>query len=335
MLNKFGKKWHLLGVWGLILFNLLLLTQAVVMAQSSASEIKTLLIDLWPEYDQPETLVIYHVELAPSTALPARVTFQLPGYLEKMHVVAVERDGVLVEVNPDAIELKKEGDKLWLSFSSPVPKIQFEYYDPVILTKQDQKRQLSFDFVAADEVEKLTIQVQQPSGAGDFSMAPAPSTTFTGRDGLKYHAVEIAGLATAETATVTANYSRSSDVLSAQSSSGENAEHAPDLAGANVEAPPNENLTLGYTLIGIGAALLLGVGGYWWWSKRMAAPSPATGGPVRGQKRKVRAKRVKAMAQAQAALPAGSISSFCYRCGATLREDANFCHVCGAERRKG
>jgi hypothetical protein len=335
MVNKFVKKWRLLGVWALILFSLLLLTQAAVMAQSSAIEIKTLLVELWPEYDRPETLVIYHVELAPSTALPAQVTFRLPGYLEKMHVVAVERDGVLVEVNPDSIELKKEGDKLWLSFSSPVPKIQFEYYDPMILTKQEQNRQLSFDFVAADEVEKLTVQVQQPSGAGDFSMAPAPSTTFTGSDGLKYHAVEIAGLAAPETATVTADYTRPSDELSAQRLNGENAEHAPDLAGANAEVPPNGNLTLGYTLMGVGAALLLGVGGYWWWSKRRASPSPATRGPVQGQKRKVGAKKVKAMAQTQAASSASSISNFCYRCGATVREEANFCHVCGAERRKG
>jgi hypothetical protein len=263
------------------------------------------------------------------------VTFQLPGYLEEMHVVAVERDDILVEVNPDTIELKKEGDKLWLSFSTPVPRFQFEYYDPVISTKQGQERQLSFDFTAADDVEKLTIQVQQPVGAEEFSMIPAPSRNFTGSDGLKYHAVEIAGLAAAEMVTVRADYTRPSDVLSAQSLSGENAEHAPDLVGASVETPPNENLTLGYTLIGIGAALLLGVGGYWWWSKRMASPSQVATGPAQRPKRKVRAKQVKVMAQAQAASSASSTSNFCYRCGAPLREEANFCHVCGAERRKG
>jgi hypothetical protein len=316
--NKFIKKWGLSGLGGLILFSLLVLSQAAVMAQSSAIEIKTLLIDLWPEYDRPETLVIYHVELAPSTGLPAQVTFQLPGYLEEMHVVAVERDGILLEVNPDTIELKKEGDN----------------YDPLILTKQGQERQLSFDFTAADDVEKLTIQVQQPVGAEEFSMTPAPSRNFTGSDGLRYHAVEIAGLAAAETVTVRADYTLPNDVLSAQSLGSENAEHAPDLVGASVEGFPSENLTLGYTLIGVGAALLLGVGGYWWWSKRMASPSPVVRSRAQRQKRKVRAKQVKVMPQIQAASSASSIGNFCYRCGAPLREEANFCHFCGTERRK-
>jgi hypothetical protein len=332
--EKFVKKWSWLGI-GILLSSLLFLAQAVAMAQSAPAQLKTLLIELWPEYDRPETLVIYHVELAPSTSLPAQLTFRLPGYLEKMHVVAVEREGILVEVSPDSIELKKEGDTLLLSFSTPVPKVQLEYYDPVILTKQGQKRQLNFDLVASYEVEKVTIQVQEPSQAENFSMAPAPSTTFTGNDGFKYNTVEIAGLAANETLTVTASYTRQNDELSAQNLSGQNAEHAPDLA-VTKEAPPNENLTPGYTLIGIGAALLLGVVGYWWWSKRTAPRPRGATRPAQRQKRRAAAvKPVKVTTEPQSASPASLTSNFCYRCGAALREEGNFCHVCGAERRKG
>lgn len=332
-MEKFVKKWPWLGIG--ILLSFLFLAQAAAMAQSAPAQLKTLLIELWPEYDRPETLVIYHVELAPSTSLPAQLTFRLPGYLEKMHVVAVEREGILVEVSPDSIELKKEGNNLLLSFSTPVPKIQFEYYDPVILTKQGQKRQLNFNFVAADEVEKVTIQVQKPSQAMNFSMAPAPSATFTGNDGLKYNTVEIASLTANETLTVTASYTRQSDELSAQNLSGENAEHAPDLAVTR-EAPPNENLTLGYTLIGIGVALFLGVVGYGWWSRRTAPRPRVATRPAQRQKRRAAAvKPVKVTTEPQPASPASLTSNFCYRCGAALREEANFCHVCGAERRKG
>jgi hypothetical protein len=116
--------------------------------------------------------------------------------------------------------------------------------------------------------------------------------------------------------------------LSAPLTVGTNAEHAADLPVVT-EPPANQNLTLGYTLIGIGVVLLLGVGGYWLWSKRIASVAAARSG--RRQKRKTGSKPVKVTAQALSPSPAGN---FCYRCGSPLREDANFCHVCGAERRK-
>jgi hypothetical protein len=260
------------------------------------------------------------------------LTFRLPGYLEKMHVVAVERDDGLVEVSPDAIQLRHEGDQLLLSFSTPAPKVQFEYYDPVIMKKEGQTRELNFDFIAAYETEKATFQVQEPAGAENFAMTPAASASFTGRDGLKYNSIEVAGLAANETFHLTATYTRASDELSAQLVGGTNAnaEHAADLAVV-AEPPPNENLTLGYTLIGIGMVVLLGVAGYWWWSKQKVSTEVVRPGP-RPNKRKAAAKPAsKATSQAQ---PSATTGSFCYRCGAALREDSNFCHVCGAERRK-
>lgn len=301
------------------------------MAQSSPGQIKNLSVELWPEYDQPQTLVIYHVELTPTT-LPAQLTFRLPGYLERMHVVAMERDDGLVEVSPDAIQLRHEGDHLLLTFSTPVPKVQFEYYDPVVMKQEGQKRQLNFDFIAAYETEKATFQVQEPAGAENFAMTPAASASFTGRDGLKYNSIEVVGLAANETFNLTATYTRASDELSAQLIGGTNAnaEHAADLA-VIAEPPPNQNLTLGYTLIGIGVAVLLGVAGYWGWSKRKISAKVARPGP-RPNKRKAAAKPAgKVTPQPQSIPPTGS---FCYRCGAGLREDSNFCHVCGAERRK-
>ncbi|MBI1880550.1 MAG: zinc ribbon domain-containing protein [Chloroflexi bacterium] len=308
------------------------LIQALVMAQSSPGKIKNLMVELWPEYDRPETLVIYHVELAASTALPAQVTLRLPGYLEKMHVVAVERDGRLVQVSPDTIELRHEGDKLLLTFSTPAPKIQFEYYDAVILKKEGTKRQLNFDFTASDAIENAVFQVQEPLQAEAFTITPAPSTSFTGSDGLKYNAVEIAGMAANENITLSASYTRTNDELSAPKIGGANAEHAADLpVVAETEPPANQNLWLGYALIGLGAALLLGVGGYWWWSKR--AVTARASRPALRQKRKAGATPVKVTAPAPPAAP--SSGNFCYRCGAILREDANFCHSCGAERRKG
>lgn len=321
---KLGELWRLLGV-GLTLF---FLGQSTAMAQTAVNQLKSLEIELWPEFDRPETLVIYHVELPTETALPAQVTFQLPGYLEKMHVVAVERNGGLVEMPPDAFELRLEGDQRLLTITASAPRLQFEYYDPAILKKEGSKRDLKFDFTASYAAEKFTFRVQEPGQAENFTTTPAASTSFSGTDGFKYHTIEIAGLAANEQITLAARYTKPTNELSAPVTVGANAEHAADLPAVS-EPPANQNLTIGYTLIGIGVVLLLGVGGYWVWSKRIAPAAAAR--PRAGPKRKRVAKSVKVTAAVESASPAGK---FCYRCGAALREDAGFCHVCGAERRK-
>lgn len=327
-MKKLIKNWQWWGIG--VLLGFLFLAPATAVAQSSPGQIKNLLVELWPEYDQPQTLVIYHVELASTMVLPVQLTFRLPGYLEKMHVVAVERDGGLVEVSPDTIQLRHEGENLLLTFSAPAPKVQFEYYDPMIMKQEGQKRQLNFDFTASYQTEKATFQVQEPVEAENFAMTPAASTSFTGNDGLKYDSIEIPGLAANGTFNLTASYTRASDGLSTQLVGGANGEHAADLAVV-AEPPPNQNLTLGYTLIGIGAAVLLGVVGYWWWSKRNVSAKIVRPGP-RPNRRKAAAKSAnKTNPQPQ---PIPATGNFCYRCGASLREDSNFCHVCGAERRK-
>jgi len=225
------------------------------------------------------------------------------------------------------------GHALLLTFSTPVPRIQFEYYDASILTKQGAERQLNFEVVSSYPTEKALFQVQEPFQAEKFTLTPPASSTFTGADGLTYAVLDIPALARDETFSLTANYSRATDVLSAQNLAGPPAEHAADLPPA-AESPvaqplANENLTLGYGLIGIGVTLLLGVVVYWLWSKK------ATPAKVRLASR--RPKRIAKPVEASAPVTspaAGPTRNFCYRCGVTLREDANFCHSCGAERRR-
>jgi hypothetical protein len=284
----------------------------VARAQSSAISFKNLLVEIWPEYDRPEVLVIYRGELSPTTSLPAQLTFRLPGYLEAMHAVAVERDGVLVDVAPAVIELRHEGEDLLLIFSTDSPNIQFEYYDPVILSRQNQNRQLAFQFVVPYNLEIAIFEVQEPVQAEDFSLTPEAGNTFIGRDGLTYHTIQLADLTPSDTFELSATYQR-------------------DTTGLSItETPARGNLNLGYVLIGGGVLLLLAVGGYWWWSThRQAEPGPPRRSATRPKSRR------KGRQKESDKTPTVSSGGFCYRCGTALRTDANFCHVCGAERRGG
>jgi len=60
---------------------------ATAMAQSPA--IDNLVVQLWPEYDRPETLIIYQGQLVADASLPTTLTFEIPARVETMHAVAI------------------------------------------------------------------------------------------------------------------------------------------------------------------------------------------------------------------------------------------------------
>jgi hypothetical protein len=316
------------------LIALCLLFSVEVQAQATP-QFENMLVELWPEYDRPEVLMIYRAELKSTTALPVQLTFRLPGYIGEMNAVAVERDGVLVDVDPEVIEQRREGDDLILTFPATSPRIQFEYYDPVILTRQNQTRQLAFQFSAPYSVEVVTFEVQEPLQAENFSLTPAPNDTFTGRDGLKYHTIQVADLAPADTFELTATYQRATTELSAQQLA-RNAPSQPSNISVITEPSAGESFNLGSVLIGGGVLLLLIGGGYWWLSQRQTEPARLPRRTAR-PKRRTKAKPARRGAgdnptehdEPKSATTGG----FCYRCGTALRDDANFCHNCGAERR--
>lgn len=312
----------------LLLFCLLVVGSGTIKAQSNLPEVKNLLVELWPEYDRPEVLVIYRVELSPETSLPAQLTFRLPGRIETMHAVALEQDGALFQVTPDSFELRHDGDDLLFTLSSNSPKFQFEYYDAAILSQQGQTRRLTFNFSAPYQIEAATFEVQEPFQAEDFALVPQPSSSFVGSNGLKYNLVEVAGLAPAETVELSASYRRSIDELSAKSLGIGLAGPTTDPAAPGSTLAPN--FTWGYLLLGVGLVLLLGAGLAWWWVERvkMGGPQPP---PAR---RPGRRKKAGPAGKAQARPAAQSRLQFCFKCGTALRPEANFCHHCGTERRR-
>jgi|GEM_PF-290627 len=326
---------------------MVLLYLPAAQAQSSP-KLTNLLVELWPEYDRPEVLVIYRGELDPDTQLPAVLTFRLPGYIEDMHAVAAEQAGNLVDANPDSVELRPEGDDTLFTFATPSRRIQFEYYDPNILSKQGQTRQLDFQFTAPAEIDMTTFEVQEPFEATEFSLTPPPDESFISADGLRYNNLEVAGLAANDTFSLTATYQRATDELSIEALnrdtgalSGPPSSEPVDLdetgPGGALES---QNFSLGYLLIGAGALLLVGTGVYWWWSSRVrtepgleSVPSKKGRRPVRRRQRTTTSRRETKKAAAPLPSPAQESAGFCYRCGASLRPGSNFCHICGAERR--
>ncbi|MEE8390932.1 MAG: hypothetical protein V3S14_09090, partial [Anaerolineae bacterium] len=129
-------------------------------AQSSPPSFQTLSISLWPEFDRPDVLVIYRGELSTDTELPAQLTFRIPGYVESMHAVAARQDDALFNVDPASIEWTRAGDEAWLSFPTALPGIHLEYYDPVILSKQGQTRQITYTLFVPYDIGTALFEIQ-------------------------------------------------------------------------------------------------------------------------------------------------------------------------------
>jgi hypothetical protein len=326
----------------LLVISLLIFSQQLVQAQSSTVRLNSLMVELWLEYDHPEVLVIYRGQLSPDTALPATVAFPIPAYVDEMHAVAIEDNGELFNVNPDTIELGSQDDTRLLSFQVTAPGFQFEYYDPEILTRQDQLRRLDYTFITAHPIDTLVLEVQEPVQAQDFLMTPEPERSFVAQNTLPHHTVRRSNLDPGQTVGLSASYSRATDAPSVGSVPSGPPEEPLNIAVIS-GTPISENLNIGYILLGAGLLLLLGTGGYWWWSKRSgteleARPLGAAGAPPgRLRKKKNNGQPARRVVEVQSPRsPAASVpgGGYCYRCGTALRPDAEFCHACGAQRRR-
>ena len=327
------KRYLRLGCFLLVVIGCISWFIAVVAGQSPDLALDTFLVELWPEYDRPEVLVISQGAVSPETPLPVQLAIPLPDYIENLHVVAVRQNGVLMEADPDAFELRREAGQLTLMLAlSDSRQFHFEYYDPVILTRQADARTINYQLLAPYRVKSATIQIQEPFATQDFSMTPAAENTRLGQDGLRYNDFQVPNFAKADTLALSATYRRSSDQLSTQMLAAESGDTPPavDVAPAAVSSDDN----FGYILIGIGLILLIGATGSWWWSKRKAAQTR----PVRRRAKPSPRRKPKPAAQSRPQRPVKSTATqtggFCYRCGTPLRDDSNFCHHCGAERRR-
>ncbi len=323
-----------LTAWILIF---LIAAAALPAAAQSPPKFGELTVELWPEYDQPDVLVIYRASLSSDTELPATVTFRLPARIADVHAVAVERNGGLFNLPQENILQERSGDELRLTVTTDEPNLHLEYYDDGLLTTDGNSRQLDYSFVSDYAIEDGRFQLQTPLQAQSFSMTPAPSDSFTDSNGFSYQAIEPTGLAAGDAVQLSATYQRSTDAPSVQflaPSAPPGSDQATDVQVVTDEAPNSANFSLGYILIGVGIVLLLATGGYWWWSTRQApVAGPAQRGP-RPNRRQKRAGGSKARSRSSADAGSGRGGGYCYQCGTAMRSDSRFCHVCGAERRE-
>ena len=114
-------------------------------------------VQIWPDYDQPSVLVIYHYILADDVSLPATLDLRVPIDVSVNAVATSDGSGGLLTAKYDR---KVDGDWAVLTMTTDSRNIQVEYYNDYQL--DGQTHQFEYTWPGNYPVDMFIATVQQP-----------------------------------------------------------------------------------------------------------------------------------------------------------------------------
>ena len=299
----------------LILVFLLLISLSSTASAQQNLVLPQVEVDLWPEYDRPSMLVINHILLPESVNLPLAFSFRIPAAAGTPSAVAYPQDGQLLTI---PYEVNEAGDWVEINFQAPSRQLQIEYYDPG-LVKEGSQRSFKYTWPGGYAVNSFVVQVQQPKAASNLQISPSLGSNVSESDGLVYHTAQVGSLAENQTFSITINYEKATDTLTA-------ADLPVEPSGSLNEAAAGRfpfTSVLPWFLGALGIFLIAG-GLIWYWRS--------------GQEPTPRRKRSR-QTSGNSAPPASDLSEseyiYCHQCGKRAAPGDRFCRACGAPLRSG
>lgn len=289
----------------LIFFVLLMFFVPLTVRAQEAVPFQKLVVELWPEYDDPGVLVIYRGILSPQVTLPAQVTLTMPAEAGQPNAVAVK--GAEDQLMSVQFERVVKGDTAEVSFTSTSEEIQFEYYDPG-LEKNGAQRAYIYRWPGNHPVNSAIFQVQKPRGSSNVEISPAFGESFQGSDGLTYFRSGESSLELGQEKTIHVEYSKTAEGLSigdqpVQPSTAVEPRISLSFQGRNL---------IPWILGGVGLILIVvAVGLYWRFGTQIGKAHKSGVGQQSGKQ------------------VLSDQSSYCPQCGSRTSENDRFCRVCG------
>ena len=302
----------------LILGLFLLVPAAQAQGITSLAELE---VDLWPEYDRPDVLVIYKAKLPADVSLPADVTFKIPTVSGEPYAVAVRQmDGGLLNAT---YTRQVEGDWALITITATMQDIQLEYYDPQI-EKDGNERIYQYVWPGDYNVDLMRMVIQQPIGANQMSVEPnLGSFTQISGDPMQYYVMEVGSPKAGEEVSVEVRYSKDTDRLSV-----ENLQVQPTgpINGDDGSSQFNLLSYLPWLIGGLGILLLAG-GLLWYWRMNKSEKQPT-------MKKRSRRNKGTIKSPEQISAENGNQGVFCHQCGRRAASGDRFCRSCGSKLRQ-
>jgi hypothetical protein len=268
--------------------------------------LSTASIDIWPEYDQPAVLVIYHLTLSANTSLPTSLTLHVPVQADVTAVAVVDQNGNLVNSPYDRVV---QADWAVLSIMATSLQVQVEYYAP--LEKNGPERHIVFNWAGDFAVDKLDVNFLQPIGAMEVHLSPPAMETNTTQDALTNYHVQVFNPAKGKVFQFTISYVRTSDELSITSQTVQ----AAVTPGPNTPGRISMSGFLPGFLLGLGIVLIVGgvIGFLVWQRGRKRTPTGRQGHKKRESETQE--------------------TVYCQECGKRAQPGDQFCRTCGTRLR--
>jgi len=267
--------------------------------------LESLSVSLWSEYDQPSMLVIYDIEIAAGTPLPAALDIRIPrdgnitavAYLEGDDLLNTEYAGPVQDGNWQVVTI----------FIKEQAVYRIEYYQP--LTRAGDERYFNYQWTGDYPIDNFRIEVQVP-GDGT-AVKSTPMLPFAPNQSFLTGSASVSDLKSGETYEMELRYSRASDETVFPPSSPQVTASEPITQNTAGRVTLNN---LPYILGVVGLLLIVGAIYYF-----QHTNSPQT---VKPRKR-------------PRATQDNSAEVYCHECGARAHGEDRFCRTCGTKLRSG
>jgi len=305
---------HKIGTFALMLAVLFSVVRFVNVHGQDEIILASVQIDIWPEYDQPSVLVIYHISLAPTTSLPADLRMRIPAEVGRPYAVAMQDPAGLYNLN---YEINAAGEWIEISFQTPVPDFRIEYYDPR-LDLSTSNRSFLFRWPGDYPVENLSLSIQKPPTATNMTFKPHLGSGRTGDDGLIYFNDMAGAFDAGTTYDLAVSYTKPDDQLTSASQFQPVRPQGP--INANTDGRIALDQVLPLALGGLSLLLIL-AGGIWYWR---------TGRTPRAVQNRAAHHRSRIRRRADFQTEGGE-SVFCQQCGKKANQGDIYCRACGTK----
>ncbi len=291
----------------LVLLATLLFIPFSVLAQEQIA-FEQVTVQLWPEYDSPDMLVILNLQLSADVSLPTQVMVRIPGSVEKPYVVAVGETAQTVKDQGIEFSYEKSGDWLEITVTATGPAVRIEYYDPGLTQIEDQR---SYDYAWSGDyaVDIFSVSLLVPVDTTEIQTDPVMNEvvpTGTTQTFLEWGASK---LEAGEQVPVKITYTKTSDRLSVS-----NQPLETGVVDESTQGRVSLSNYLPYILGGLGILLIVG-GGIYFWQSSQGKPAPR--------------KRHRSRSE-----DADGGDVYCHQCGKRAQSNDRFCRTCGTRLRR-